>query len=352
MAPKKRKTVSKPALPPPPQNPRKFVMKATEDDYPFFSHTPFFLEKGFTSIAINFFDLLKGRRNWNQLCEHPPLGVAPVVCEFCTNLRYKIGLTVFVRGTWLPFDYNTINQVFGLNDEDSEEFKALYREPDYEKILQEFTDGKSPWSRTTKQEIMFFPRIRLTKIAKAWFHLVSNKLIPSKHVFIVRRDKVNLTYAIVKGYKFNVGKIIKNSILEVVYGKAITHPSLITKLCEIAGVQIGENEEKCPPMHPLPFPQKKKTHLSRHNISGRTTEEREEEEDKEEENQLDFEPLESEEEETEREPLQAQIDLVVEIMSGMAKPVYEEFIDSWKRNALLHRDNDQIYARMDALAQR
>ena len=55
MAPKKRKTISNPAPPPPPpQTPRKFVTKAAEDDYPFFDNTPSVLERGFTSITINF----------------------------------------------------------------------------------------------------------------------------------------------------------------------------------------------------------------------------------------------------------------------------------------------------------
>ena len=197
----------------------------------------------------------------------------------------------------MPFDCITINRVFGMNDEDNEEVRALYREPNYEKILQELTNGKSPWSRTTKKEIMFFPRIRLTKIAKALFYFVSSKLVPSKHVSIVRSEKAILFYAIVKGYKFNVGKIIKNSILEVSYGKAITHPSLITKLCEIMGVQIRENEEKCLLMLPLPFLEKKKTRSSRHNIYERAIEKVE---DREEENQPKSEALESEEEETER----------------------------------------------------
>ena len=86
MASKKRKTISKSApLPTSFQNPGKFVMKAAEDDYPFFSHSPFALERSFTSIAINFADLLK-RRSRNRLCEHPTLGVAAVVHEFCTNL--------------------------------------------------------------------------------------------------------------------------------------------------------------------------------------------------------------------------------------------------------------------------
>ena len=87
MAHKKRKTLSKPAPPPfTPQNPGKLMTKVAKDDYPFFSHTPFVPERGFTNIAINFVNLLHGRRNWDRLGEHLPLGVAPVVREFCTNL--------------------------------------------------------------------------------------------------------------------------------------------------------------------------------------------------------------------------------------------------------------------------
>ena len=86
---------------------------------------------------------------------------------------------------------------------------------------------------------MSFPRTGLTKIAKNLFYFVSSKLVPSKHLSIVERDKELLTYAIVKGYKFNVGKVKKNSILELAYHEAITQPSLITKLCKVAGVPIG-----------------------------------------------------------------------------------------------------------------
>ena len=115
----------------------------------------------------------------------------------------------------------------------------MYRELDYEKIVKELTDGTSPWSRMTKQEVMSFPMTRLTKIPNVWFYFISCKIVPSKHLSIVRRDKAILTYAIVKDYKFNVGKIIENFILELVYNKAIAHPSMITKLCEIVGWKLG-----------------------------------------------------------------------------------------------------------------
>ena len=60
-----------------------------------------------------------------------------------------------------------------------------------------------------------------------------------------------------------MGTVIENSILELVYGKAITHPSLITELRMRAGVEISRDEENRLPMIPLPFPEKNKTRPSK-----------------------------------------------------------------------------------------
>ena len=53
-----------------------------------------------------------------------------------------------------------------------------------------------------------------------------------------------------KGYKFNAGKIIENSILSYYrgsYGGLVPHPTLITKLCTPGGVEGDwEEEETCP----------------------------------------------------------------------------------------------------------
>ena len=106
-------------------------------------------------------------------------------------------------------------------------------------------------------------------------------MVPSKHLFRVGKDKALLTYTIVKGYKFNMGKVIENSILESMYHKAITYLSLIMKLCDITRVLIGENEEKFPLMQPLHFPQKKTIHPTRRNIPKRATITRGEREGKE-----------------------------------------------------------------------
>ena len=62
-------------------------------------------------------------------------------------------------------------------------------------------------------------------------------------------------YAILKGYKFSLGKIIENSILSYYRGKyrgLVPYPALITRLCILGGVEGDwEEEETCPKFSPL-----------------------------------------------------------------------------------------------------
>ena len=111
-------------------------------------------------------------------------------------------------------------------------------------------------------------RTRLTETVKSWFYFVSSKLMPKKHVSTMQKDKAILTYAIVSGMKFNVGAVIENSILELIDGKLITHPSLIIELCLRVGVEISKDEEKIPPMIPLPFPIEKNDRHTKPTIEG------------------------------------------------------------------------------------
>ena len=53
----------------------------------------------------------------------------------------------------------------------------------------------------------------LTEEAKVWFYFLSSVLMPSKHLRIVRQDKAVFLYAILKGYKINLGKLIEKSII-------------------------------------------------------------------------------------------------------------------------------------------
>ena len=77
----------------------------------------------------------------------------------------------------------------------------------------------------------------------------------------VLRDKTILLYAIHNDIKFDVGHVIDSSVLESTNGRcirALTHASLVTMICKLAGVRMIESEEQCPPLIPLPLPKTKK----------------------------------------------------------------------------------------------
>ena len=71
----------------------------------------------------------------------------------------------------------------------------------------------------------------------------------------MRRDEAILLYALLKGYKINVGKIIEKFILSYSasnYRGLIPHPATITSLCLLEGVEAKwEKEETYPRASPL-----------------------------------------------------------------------------------------------------
>ena len=65
----------------------------------------------------------------------------------------------------------------------------------------------------------------------------------------MRKNEAILLYALLKGYKINVGKIIENSILSYYKSKyrgLIPQPTIITRLYILGGVKgTWEEEETC-----------------------------------------------------------------------------------------------------------
>ena len=112
------------------------------------------------------------------------------------------------------------------------------------------TAGKGKWKGTKKTLYKSIARGVLTEEAKVWFYFISSVLFPSKHLSIVRRNEAILLYALLKGYKINVGKIIENSILSYSRSKCkglIPHPAIITSLCLLGGVEEEWGKEETYP---------------------------------------------------------------------------------------------------------
>ena len=58
---------------------------------------------------------------------------------------------VYVRGKWVSFSREQINQTFNLKKmKDGSKFKRLVEEPNFQKIVDLLTDGKGKWNATRK----------------------------------------------------------------------------------------------------------------------------------------------------------------------------------------------------------
>ena len=121
------------------------------------------------------------------------------------------------------------------------------------KIVDFLTGGKG--NSTKKNPHDSIPRGSLTEEAKVWFYFIAYVIIPTKHLCTIRENKAIMLYALLKGYKFDVGKIIETSIKtfhKIVKRGLIPHLATITRLCILAGVKgVWAEEETCPKLSPL-----------------------------------------------------------------------------------------------------
>ena len=166
------------------------------------------------------------------------------------------GKTVYVRGQWIDFSRKEINKLFNMGlQKDGSKFRKQLRETEHQKIVDLLTVGKGEWKGTKINPFRSIARGDLTEEAKVWFYFVSYVLRPSKHLSTVGREEAILLYALLKGYKIDVGKMIENSILSYPEGKyrgMIPHPAIITSLYIQGGVKKEWGiEETYPRASPL-----------------------------------------------------------------------------------------------------
>ena len=200
----------------------------------------FIAERGLKKVISPFAKMLE-KRGWQLLGEHREHGYASLVKEFFANMIEKYGKRVYVRGQWVEFSLEEINRLFNLMvKKDASKFKKQLKEPKHQKRVDLLTVGKGKWKGTRKTPFKSIARGDLTEEAKVWFYFINSVLMPSKHLSTVRREEAILLYALLKGYKINVGKIIEKSILgysESKYRGMIPHPATITRLYIREGVE-------------------------------------------------------------------------------------------------------------------
>ena len=187
------------------------------------------------------------KREWRLLCENKPAGFAATVREFYANMVGKKENMCYVRGKWISFDIEEINNKFNLKElNDGSKFKKLQKDLDYKKIVKLLMIGKGKWNSTMKNPFDSIERGSLTEEENIWFYFLSSVLLPSKHLSTMQKEEAVLLYALLKGYKMNVGKITEKSIISYYYSNykaLIPHLATITRLC-ILGMVEGKMERR------------------------------------------------------------------------------------------------------------
>ena len=218
-------------------------------------HRDFIGKRGFNRLISPFQEIVE-KKVWPLFCEDVAPGFVDVVKEFYANMIRMKDKTISVRSKWISFSREKIDQTYNLNErENGSKFKKFVKEPDFQKIVDLLTDGKGKLNATRKNPHESIARGSLTEQAKVWFYFICLVILPSKHLSTIKEKEVVLLYAILKGYKFNVGKIIENSILSYYrggYRGLVPHLAMITRLCIMGGVEKDwEEEENYPKTLPL-----------------------------------------------------------------------------------------------------
>ena len=133
-------------------------------------------------------------------------------------------------------------------DDDSAEYRALFANIDYERLILELTHGQGVWRRQPSTgDFTTFQMHSLTPVAKVWYNFLCVKIKPTLPLSIVMKDKTILLYAMTKGFQFDIGSVIQRGLIESTQGRctgALIHPSLITQLCRLAEVLMLDSEEQ------------------------------------------------------------------------------------------------------------
>ena len=219
-----------------------------------YANKGFVAERKFRNPITPFKEMIE-QRGWEALCAHQKSGYAAVVREFYSNLVGRKDNTVFVRGVWVPYGAKAINEAYRMaGHKHGSKFKKLLENPNLDKIAKKLTDGKAQL-RQEKGGPKTLNKGSLTKEAKVWFYFLASILVPTRNLSIVREQEEIMLYAILKGYKINIGTIIENSIMRYHEGNkrgVIPHPTTINVLCLKAGVKgAWEAEEEVPLTSPL-----------------------------------------------------------------------------------------------------
>ena len=169
-------------------------------------------ERGFGTFISSFAEIIK-KRGWSLFYKHQPPGFAAVVRKFYSNMIDMREDSVCVRGVWISMSHEKINEVLQIKDpKNGSKFKRLLGEHNHDKIVNFLMGGKGKWNSIKKNPHESIHKGSLIEEAKVWFYFIAFIIIPTKHLSTIRENEAIILYSLLKGFNFDMGKIIETSI--------------------------------------------------------------------------------------------------------------------------------------------
>ena len=163
----------------------------------------------------------------------------------------------------MDFRAIAITRVYNMVDDDSDAYRALFQDTDYQMIMTFLTRRRGVWKRHPfTSEVTTFQMKALKPVPKVWYNFIYATLKPNLHLSTITWDETILLYAIAQSIKFDVRNVIERWIIEYTHGRctgALIHPLLITQLCHLVEVPMHESKENS--THRLPMPLLKTKHM-------------------------------------------------------------------------------------------
>ena len=200
----------------------------------------FIKEKGFQHPE-DFFRKTITKKGWGALYQPPRPATTMVVREFYANLAAHVLKKVRVREVLVDLSAKSINAYYHLEPVNAKPYDKLYANPNYPEILTMLTNGQGEWKLNNEEHTMKFKAKHLASIPKVWHHFITSCLIRTTNICEVTEKKALLNYAIIQDIPFDVGHVIKDTILCTRDAKP-RHPFLIYGLCKNARVLLEDNE--------------------------------------------------------------------------------------------------------------
>ncbi|KOM24864.1 hypothetical protein LR48_Vigan576s000100 [Vigna angularis] len=201
------------------------------------------------NFAPQFGEQLLGN-DWGKLATYPAPANIAVVKEFYTNAKKIDDYSAenylgYVRGHAIRYDPDSINNFLDTvwAGEQCQFALCMEEGADFEDVERVLCIPGGHFQRNRSGSVVNIRRIDLTPLTKYWMAFSHANIQPCSHVSDITLSRALFIYCAIRNLNVNIGQVIADEISGCANTsnnkEPLGHPSLITHLCKIAGVDTS-----------------------------------------------------------------------------------------------------------------